>query len=271
MSSLDIICPYIERDRDRFIILWKSLEKFLKIDNYRLFLVSPSGKSPVSSSNIICMKETELFPSFSDKKFDALGWWKQQLIKLSSHKICSSDTILSVDCDCFLNKPLSYNDIVKKSKIKINLSSGGSYINWYSASSNILKLPFKFDANKTINVTPFIFSKKILSGLDKYLTLLYNKNYYENLLNYLHMDYKKNVWTEYCLYHIYAHYTGMLEKYHCQDKNYLLYSNSVWYESQTELWNPAKSFDNPDHWFTVVQSTAKKPASWVQDKIKDYI
>ena len=72
MSSLDIICPYIERDKDRFIILWKSLEKFLKIDDYRLFLVSPSGKSPISSNNIIPIKETELFPSFSNKKFDKI-------------------------------------------------------------------------------------------------------------------------------------------------------------------------------------------------------
>jgi len=271
MSSLDIICPYIDRDKERFKILWKSLQKFLDIADYRLFLVSPSGAKPVQSKNIIAIKETDLFPLFSNKKFDNFGWWKQQLIKLSAHKICSSEAILSVDCDCFLNKQFSYIDIVEKSKIKINLARGGSYINWYSGSSNILKLPFKFDSNKTINVTPFVFSKKILVALDNYLTLLYNKNYYEELINYLRINDKNNIWTEYCLYHIYAHTTGMIEEYHYQDDDYLFYGNSVWYEKDAELWYPVKSFNNPKHWFTVVQSTSNKSVSWVENQIKDYL
>lgn len=272
MSSLDIICPYIEKDKDRFLILWKSLEKFLKIDNYRLFLVSPSGKGPIKSSKLICIKECDLDSNLSNSSYDNYGWWKQQIIKLLSHKICSSDHILSLDCDCFLNKDLSLDDIIINKKSKLRISSGGSWNNWYVASKHMLKLPYKLDSNNTVDVTPFIFSKNILKGLDNYLSIIYQNNHIKYLLDNTALDLANgHVWTEYSLYHIYSDYTGMIDRYHYIDPNFELYGNCFWNEKEANDWNPSLSFDNPKHFFTVAQSTAKKSAEWVNEKIKDYL
>lgn len=272
MSSLDIICPYIEKDKDRFLILWKSLEKFLKIDNYRLFLVSPSGKGPIKSSKLICIKECDLDSNLSNSSYDNYGWWKQQIIKLLAHKLCSSDHILSIDCDCFLNKDLYLENILINNKSKLCITDNGSWDNWYRGSSSTLKINWnKLDK---VGVTPFIFSKKILSALDKYLTVLYGKNKTSFLLDNTKKCKTANisdVWTEYCLYHIYADYTGMIDKYHYIDPNFELYGNCFWNELEADTWNPSKSFIEPNHFFTVAQSVAKKDAKWVNEKIKDYL
>lgn len=272
MNSLDIIVPYIDRDRDRFILLWKSIQKYLNIPDFKLYLVSPNGKSPINSKNIISIKETDLDPQLNIKRYCGQGWWKQQIIKLSSYKICSSDYILSVDCDCFLNKKFGTKDYLKSNKCRLKITNSGSWDNWYQGSADILHLPF--DKSNKIGVTPFIFSRKILEGLDKYLTLIYGKDKTAVLLEHsLHS--KENglspVWTEYCLYHIYAQHNDLLFKYHILDNNFVLYDNCFWNEKEADAWDPSISFKNPNHFFTVAQSVANKSGSWVYNKVKKYI
>lgn len=273
-SDLDIICPYVKRDKDRFLILWKSLQKFLKIPNYRIFLVSEDGDSPVDSPRIIGLKEKHLDPELNNKQFKNLGWWKQQIIKLLSYKVCDTEPILSIDCDCFLNKNLYIEDLVKNKKPKINISDyGGSWQNWYAGSKIISQLPYAIDNNKRIGVTPILLSNTILQSLNNYLDIIYD-NKTEFLLSHIHgkiFQSPSDTWTEYSLYHIYADYTGMLHRYHYQDPDFHLSGNSFWSEKDVDSWDPSLSFKNPKHIFTVGQSTAKKSAEWVNEKIKDYI
>lgn len=280
MSSLDIVCPYIERDKERFEILWMSIEKFLKIPNYRLFLVSPSGSKPIKSSKIISIKEKDLDPSLGDRKFDKYGWWKQQIIKLQSFKFCQTETILSIDCDCFLTKNLYYKNITFKNKPIISLHSEGSWDNWYDGSKSILRLPFNFSKKQRIGVTPLFLSRSILKSLDQYLHIMYGKNKTSFLLantndRYYPSQIYKNqsdTWSEYCLYHIYAEYTGLINKYHYIDNNKIISKNNFWKESEADLWDPKESFSKfSDGMFTVAQSVANKPASWVLEKIRTYL
>jgi len=274
MSELDIICPYLERDKDRFIILWESLQKFLKIPKYRIFLVSKTGSSPIKSSKIIPLKEKDLDTQLVNKQFDKTGWWKQQLIKLYSHKICETECILSLDCDCFLNKNLYMDDLIENNKVKINISPYGSWDNWYEGSRIISKLPYKLDKNKRIGVTPILLSNSILKSLNKYLNIIYSNNSSYFLLSNIKGNiYKESssTWTEYCLYHIYADYTGMINKYHHVDSNFTLSGNCIWDEKDCATWDHSLSFKKPEHFFTIVQSIANKPADWVYSRIKDYL
>ena len=272
MSDLDIIIPFIHRDKERFTVLWDTLEKYLDIPNFNLYLVSPDGKSPISSSRIIPVKEKDLDPNLADNRFSNQGWWKQQIIKLLAHRITSSEFILSLDSDCFLNRSLNIKNIIKNKKCKINLSKDGSWDNWYRGSENVLRLKLK--SKDKVGVTPFIFSRHILHGLNNYLDILYNNNTVKNLLE-LSLQSKtasvSDVWTEYTLYHIYADTTGVLYKYHIQDNNFKLYDNCFWNEKEAESWDPAKSFKNPKHFFTVAQSVSNKSGSWVYEKIKKYL
>jgi hypothetical protein len=280
MSSLDIVCPYIPSDKERFEILWESLEKFCKVKNYRLFLVSLSGDNPVLSSKIIPIKEKDLDIHLVDPIFTKkYGWWKQQIIKLLSFKFCETETILVVDCDSFLNKNLFVNSYTFKNKIKIALGDEGSFSNWYAGSKSVLKIPFNSQQHKRVGVTPFLFSRSILKSLDKYLTVLYGNNKTEYLLSNTNdmffpsklFNDPSETWTEYTLYHIYAQYTGLINKYHYIDNTFKLGGNSYWHPEECENWDPSMSFNDPEHFFTVCQSSAKKPASWVREKIATYL
>ena len=55
---MDIVCPIIERDFQRFKTLFKSLEKF-SVDPFKLYLISDTGESPIYDPKIIPIKETK--------------------------------------------------------------------------------------------------------------------------------------------------------------------------------------------------------------------
>ena len=303
-DTIEIVCPMLEnRDEDRFKLLVKSLNKFVKDKNYKLHLISKSGKSPVISKNILSYKESDIDPLF-DKKHDLYknipefknqyGWWKQQLLKLASHKICSSECILFVDCDCFLTKPLEKKNLYKNKKIRINLCFNGSFDNWYNGSRNILRIPEFPIPSEKIGVMPICLSSKILQSLEKYLRLIYKNSFSQFLL--LNTNAYRGVatgrkdpvskslstifdprdfsstWTETTLYHIFAEYTGMMSEYHTIDNSYQPHGNCFWNPNETDTWKPEASFKKGHKfYFTVAQSVAHKTPQWVEEKVKEYL
>jgi hypothetical protein len=270
---MDIVCPVKSQDFDRFEILFHSLERFCE-DSFKLYLISPSGESPVKSSKIITIKEEELDSVLAYKKFRNQGWWKQQVIKLLSFKFCDSDYILSLDADCFAVRPFSFDNFLFRQKIRTKISSGGSWDNWYIGSSSLLQLPLHPDwSNNRIGVTPFIFSNVILHGLNNYLKTLY-ENPSLALLNNTTMENQEvsgATWSEYCLYHVYGYNCGYWDNYHHNLSNFELYGNCLWNTNEAETWDINNSFDNPVFYFSVVQSIAGQSAKWVKDQIKSYV
>jgi len=277
---MDIVCPIIERDFDRFKTLFRSLDKFC-CDSFKLYLVSDTGESPIYDPRIIPIKETKLDRNLSIKRFIGKGWWKQQVIKLLSFKFCESPYILSMDADCFAVKPFSFNDFLYQKKIRTKVCSSGSWDNWYAGSSAILQLNLREDYKyNKIGVTPFIFSNALLEGLNKYLKTLY-KHPTVAMLDHTHIfeenDSVKNinndtaVWSEYCIYHIYGLNTGFWSKYHHNMREFNLYGNSFWNPEDSVNWDASKSFEKPNFYFTVAQSIAGQSAEWVEEKISQYV
>ena len=110
---MDIVCPIIERDFQRIKTLFKSLEKF-SVDPFKLYLISDTGESPIYDPKIIPIKETKLDRNLDLKRFKSKGWWKQQVIKLLSHKFCDSPYILVLDADCFAVRLFSFTFLFEK-------------------------------------------------------------------------------------------------------------------------------------------------------------
>lgn len=290
-DTIEIVCPMLEnRDEDRFKLLVKSLDRFIKEKNYKLHLINQSGKSPVRSKRIISYKESDIDPVFYKlipELTNHYGWWKQQLLKLMSYRICSSECILFVDCDCFLTKSLEKKNLYKNKKLRINLRPECSFNNWYNGSRRILKVPNFPIPTQKIDVIPIVLSGKILQSLEKYLRFAYSDSFIEVLLsntnkgNYLPKSLSKlfdqgdssSTWTETTLYHIFAEQTGMISEYHTIDYSYECYGNCVWDENQIESWKPKLSFKRGHKfYFTVVQSSiVSKKADWVKQQIKEYL
>lgn len=271
---MDIVCPIIERDFERFKTLFRSLDKFC-MDPFKLYLVSDTGESPIYDPRIIPIQETKLSRSLALKKFITKGWWKQQIIKLLCYKFCTSDHILVLDADCFAVRPFSFSNFLSGNKIKTKVSEGGSWDNWYVGSAAILQLELHNNWKQNrVGVTPFIFSNYILSGLAKYLNILY-KDPVSTLLSNTSLSNIYNLtdvtWSEYCLYHVYGVRSGSWDKYHCSINTFDLSGNSFWNSDETITWDPEKSFNNPKFYFSVAQSIAGQSADWVEERIKQYI
>lgn len=274
MNNISIICPVKDQDWERFAILYGSLKKHLKIP-YSIISISPSGKCPIKDKNIISYSDIDIIPELIDKKFNKTGWWKQQALKLASYDKCDSETILILDADCFMVRDMTIKDVVSEGKIHIKISKGGSWDNWYQGSNKVLNLDLNYKDGR-IGVTPVILSKKILQGLHNYLTTLYSSPWVYLLSNTEVYDKSfdppnsSRTWTEYCLYHTYGVQSGLWEKYHINTPIDLS-GNCFWTADQADTWNPAKSFDNPQFFFTVAQSISGKPAEWVKEKIKQFL
>ena len=271
---MDIVCPIIERDFQRFKTLFKSLEKF-SVDPFKLYLISDTGESPIYDPKIIPIKETKLDRNLDLKRFKSKGWWKQQVIKLLSHKFCDSPYILVLDADCFAVRLFSFTDFLHRGKIKTKVTNGGSWDNWYTGSAAMLQLDLHTDWKENrIGVTPFIFSNDILAGLAKYLNILY-KNPTLTLLDNTSIPNVSGMndvtWSEYCLYHIYGINAGLWDKYHHNVDTFDLHGNSFWNHEETAHWDPEKSFNNPKFYFSVAQSIAGQSADWVSTRIDQYI
>lgn len=275
-DTINIVCPMLEnRDEERFEILFRSLMKFVFNKNFVIHLVNQSGKSPIKSKRILTYKESDLHECLSDQKFHFFGWWRQQIIKLLSHKMSPSNEVLLLDCDCFLTKPLSKKNFYYNRKIKLSLMKDGSFDNWYNGSKEVLGFRNTETPILRIGVIPIIFSTAILRAIDSYLNCLYGPNWVRVLLDIISKNHHYKIsdaWTETTLYHIYAKESGLLNKYHHIISNNIMYGNSIWNESQADSWIAEKSFDKKhEFYFTVAQSATKKPADWVYSKIKEYI
>lgn len=271
---MSIICPVKDQDWDRFSILYKSLIKHLQID-HEIILVSPSGHNPYKDSNKIrAFSDTDIIPELKNIKYNGVGWWKQQAIKLASCYHIRSDTVLVLDADCIMVKDMCISDIITNNKIKIKISSGGSWDNWYYGSSKILNLDFNYQQNR-IGVTPLILSTNILHGLVSYLTTLYESPWDYLLSNTSIFSDKFNppsspTWTEYCLYHIYGVNSGLWDNYHL-NYDIELSGNSFWNAEEADKWDASKSFNNPDFYFTVAQSIAGKSIDWLKTRIQPFL
>lgn len=271
---MDIICPVIETDFDRFLILMRTLKKFYRSE-YRIFLVSPTGTSPTKDKKVIPIKDEKLSKCLTGIKCVDKGWWKQQVIKLLSHKLCDTDTIMVLDADCIAVRPFVDKNLLISKKIRTcfdfheSKPNQRSYSNWYTGSSHILGLPHR-KMEDFYNVTPTILSKNILKALEEYLINLYGMRFAEYLLRHVNTNGNGN-WTEYTLYHIFAENSGSFNKYHTIDPNFMMYDNCVWFEDQLETWSAKKSFENPDFFFSVLQSTSKYDPKWLISKIDEYL
>lgn len=271
---MDIICPIAERDFDKFLLLNKTLNKFYHSD-YRIFLVSKSGSSPIKDKRIVPIKEKLLASCLNGKKFVSSGWWVQQIIKIMCHHFCETEHVLVLDSDCLSVRHFKDSDLIINNKIRTNFeihkkqSNSTSYSNWYNGSEIILGLPH-INYDKSYTVTPNVLNRSILVGLNSYLKTMYGPRYPEFLLRHANLG-DGNTWTEYTLYHIYAENCGLYNKYHVDDQSFEMYGNCVWFEPDLNNWSPALSFINPSFYFSVIQSTSHYDPKWLYDKIKRYI
>ena len=306
-EKIDAVVPLTLKDYDRFEVLRKSCNRFLR-NLGTCWVVTPDRETAILSKLIRderyrVVPETDVVPEFS--LFRSIpGWYKQQLIKMAIATAIETPFYLTLDADVICVRPTDTTDLVKRNRAACHLIPGSlsrGKARWYDWAEATLNLELK--RRQLHNVTPAVLSRDAMLKLQEYLTELYVRVD----LSRGHRGRKKKLllslfrrggslvpprttahewlcgwrtylllslpWTEYALYYSFLEATGLSDRYHFEsDQCVYSVEHSVWYEDQLRSWDPVRVFDpgNP-YCFVVFQSTLPLGADRLWESIRGYI
>lgn len=219
-------------DLERFIqIQLRSLNKFLDISSVYEFLIickepeiniieqvlvknhSPLPIRLISENSVI---KQEVINKMS-------GWYLQQIIKLGISTIIKTPLYLILDCDCFLTKYFSYENLFYQDKILIDRENWTVHPEWWLASAEIISdVPVtKLASQPVIAVTPQILITEIARELLDYLS------HKEKWLRWDEYLSTKN-FTEFTLYWLFLLKRNRTNMYQLSGSGPLLLGNALW-------------------------------------------
>lgn len=191
---------------------------------------------------------------------DINGWLKQQIIKIATASIITTEYYLIVDSDMYLNQKLRYEDLFQNSKVKysyepyqeLNNKYYSTNSEWWKNSAKIIDYPITdlYKDKYLMGVTPQIFITDKVKELVKYLILRYGKDWQKIIC-----DMKFSEYTLYWLFMLKNNYTQLytIEGYPLW--NHDLERNILYYHTEEEQKIIAKKsvLENKSY-FSVIQS-----------------
>ena len=168
--------------------------------------------------------ENELIDGITENK--ALRpWQKQQALKLSSFKRCTSEFVFFLDPDILFVERFSTVDVARAGRSLISLTHAPEdSIPWWGASSSLLMMPLP-KGPLFMGVTPELLKASILSDLSEHIERIYGCR----LIDALSLNASRH-WTEFTLYHTFLNTVSKIEHHHLTDsrERRLLRDESIW-------------------------------------------
>ncbi|HEU4535006.1 MAG TPA: DUF6492 family protein, partial [Polyangiaceae bacterium] len=137
--------------------------------------------------------EDDLLPFFGRYPRTAAKW-RQQLIKLHSSRLVSTDFFLTLDPDVLLCKPIDLPDLCPGGRALVDLEPRTHHAPWWRSSAALLDTEPGLDG-EGMSVTPALLSRDVCTALFAELERLHRVDWREALLASL-----PSQWTEYTLY-----------------------------------------------------------------------
>jgi hypothetical protein len=216
---------------ERLRLLLDSFELFLDLpEKLTVFAICVASEMEAARSSLGCHAKTELVFVPEDEVIPgiaahrAIGWYKQQALKLAFTQAGPAPFCLMLDPDILLCRRLQATDLVADGRCFTSWMSKAEHPHWWAASADILGITA--DASRPgLNVTPQMLSRDIAHSLGRRLSArLGAADPWLALL-----DVAKS-WTEYTLYALHAEASGLLERHHRADLpgGRRLLGRSVW-------------------------------------------
>lgn len=282
MPTLDAVLPLVPRDCERFGLLARSLERYMK-DLGTLWVVVPraSVREVRDQFSRVQLPLQVIDESAWAPGLDELplrGWYKQQLVKLIASSFVRSPFYLTLDADVICTRSCGYAELVPGGKARCYVMQQSDHQDWYDGAEAALGLAAK-RRNVLHNVTPVVWStegvQKTVSHLNQRAVRREWAKGQRGLRQRLHSWVRSNAaapwmnylaaatpWAEYALYFTYLEATGQFERYHTE-------SDACIYDIQRSLWKSTKTLDGWDPtplfegdgppYFAVIQSNAELP------------
>ena len=263
---LDAVLPLRTADGARAQILFRSLDTFFEPLG-RCFVVAPDDEVEavrvhVPAGPYVVLRDSDVISEIRRFRTAARvraklrlagpplhGWYVQQLVKLAIAERIATPFYLTLDADVICGRPTRYEDLVVEGRALVQLSPP-NHPEWNDDAERVLGLR---RSGRQYGVTPAVLSVDAVHALAAHLG---GAAWRRLLLRSL-------PWTEYALYHTFLERTGLQDTYHVLAGHDVVYSNSVWMESEFDDWDPAAT-RSP---FSVVQSATRIPPSRVSAKL----
>lgn len=207
------------------------------------------------------LDEDDLVPGIA--AHGAIGWYKQQALKLAFAAACPAPFCLTLDPDVLLCRRLAPEHLVRDGKCFTSWMTKAEHPHWWRASSDILDMKLDLGA-RGLNVTPQMLARDIARRLaahlggDPWLTLLDSGH----------------SWTEYTLYSIFAEQSGLMGQWHrddLPDGRHLL-GRSVWMPENFAGYSLRDIHeDSRGAFFTVCASHAMVPVATIRGMFEEML
>jgi hypothetical protein len=265
MLPLKIARAHYDENIERTRLLLESFERFSRFPSplpvYAVCLRAelPRVREAFSRYERVTLEllcEEDLVPGIGGH--GAIGWFKQQALKLAFSRICPAPFYLTLDPDILLCRALHADDLVRDGRCYTSWMTKAEHPHWWAASAALLGVAVD-PTTPGMNVTPQMLSRDVAQALGRLLTALLGGD--DPWLALLDV---KTRWTEYTLYSIFAEATGRLAEYHRPDlpRGRRLLGRSVWQPSNFENYSLIDIHDDDSGaFFTVCASHTKVPAA----------
>jgi Family of unknown function (DUF6492) len=246
-GTLDVIVPVSGKDSHCLEQALAAARRCPRHEIGRIYVVyheRPSGVF-LSAKDVIMIDERDVAPvrkasiSYHPQGVDRSGWLFQQLIKLSSDKICKEEHILALDSDTVLMRP---QRLIKNGRVVLNVSDE-RHEPYYRMVERLLPgtaiFPYSFVSHHMLFTRSYLREMKVC--LERR-----GKPWFEAILDDIDPE-EMSGFSEYELYGNYmtAHHPGSVCVEHCLNKSFAAdWVRRLWYVKLRHPLIKSASFHN---------------------------
>lgn len=269
---MDCVVPLmISTDLGRFDLLCDSIACFYP-DITNLFAIT-RGKQPKARYPFIRWIDESDLLTREWMQPNINGWYRQQALKLISHKLVTTAFYWCLDADCFFVKRFDPEFVISENKAGIRIYSKGPPDWWSIDAGKALGIPSDQMSHEHYDVTPNVFSKEAVAITERYF--LHQFGSWENGLL------KRLPWTEYQLHYGLMKHLKLFDMFYFQ-KIHSYTSLAIWHRNDIKRirHNVSKNLYSVDSGLiSLVQSNQGMPPHvyaeelsqlWLQEPFKVY-
>jgi hypothetical protein len=265
MLPLKIAGAHYDENIERMRLMLDSFERFLSLDE-PLPVTAICVPGELDSARDAFGGYTRVALEFVSEEYlvpgisahPAIGWYKQQALKLAFGAHTPAPFYLTLDPDIVLCRRLRADDLVRDGGCYTSWMTKAEHPHWWESSSGVLGLAPEPD-RPGLNVTPNMLCAYVVRALGRHLAERLDAA--DPWLALLDQSVR---WTEYTLYSVFAEAHGLLDAYHRRDlpQGRRLLGRSVWTRENFENYSLAAIHAADDGaFFTVCASHTLVPAA----------
>lgn len=211
----------------------------------------------------------------------AIGWYKQQIIKMAAPEWLGVPFWLTLDADVICTRPVGVADLLPDGRALTQcdrIEDIEIFSKWSVAVRAVLGSvapPLSYG----ISITPLIYAAPIMQSAYAMIEFANARPWKEALLDTkMHAELKERgeeTWAENLFYHAAAVRSGMLRQYHALcgiDTPQRIHGGGMWDTERWHDWNVALAFDRSrPGFFEVCNSYTGVPPEFVAEKIAPFL